>query len=173
MSNKFQRTVALAALLACGAAWADPTADKLSQIEVETLLLKAREKQLDVQASILSKQNEIATRQNAINQMSQTPTPGDPVVQGVEGLNGAMYATLLLSDGSIVDAQAGDVLAGGLRVVSVAPGSVIVQKGKRKRVRLALNAPKQAAFNPNLPSTGLMLPLPLPAAAPKAAGALR
>ncbi len=169
MLNKTKRMVVLAALLSCGAAFADPTSDKLTQIEVETLLLKAREKQLDVQASILSKQNDIATRQNAINQLSQTPTPGDPVVQGVEGLGGVNYATLLLSDGSIVDVQAGDVLAGGLRVVSVAPGSVIIQKGKKQRVRLALNAPKHAAFNPNLPSTGLMLPLP--SSAPK--GAMR
>lgn len=166
MPSKTKTMVLSAALLCCGPVCADPTSDKLTQIETETLLLKARERQLDVQVSILNKQNDIAAKQNANNVQAQSPVAGDPVVQGVEGLGGAVFATLLLSDGSMVDVQAGDVLANGMKVVSIAPSSVIVQKGK-KRTRLARQAPRQAGFNPNLPSPGLMLPLP--AAAPKGA----
>lgn len=166
MSSNTKHMVLLVALMACGPVLADPTSDKLTQIEVETLLLKARERQLDVQVSILTKQNDIAARQNANNLQAQSPVAGDPVVQGVEGLGSAVFATLLLSDGSIVDVQAGDVLANGMKVVSVAPSSVIVQKGKR-RTRLARQAPRQAGFNPHLPSPGLSLPLP--AAAPMGA----
>lgn len=171
MLNKFRCIMMLAAMFCGAAAVADPTADKLSQIEVETLLLKARERQLDVQASILTKQNDIANRQSAINLLSHTPLPGDPVVQGVEGLGRELFATLQMSDGSVVDAQAGDVLSNGMRVVSVAPGAVIVQNASKKRVRLALHGQRQAAFNPNLPSPGVVLPLP-PMAPKGAAGAL-
>ena len=65
MSNKFIRCAVLVSLLGCAYAYADPTAEKLSQIEGETLLLKARERQLDVQGSILMKQNQIATMRAA------------------------------------------------------------------------------------------------------------
>jgi type IV pilus biogenesis protein PilP len=164
MLSKTKQLAVLAAILVCGAVRADPTSDKLTQIEVETLLLKARERQLDVQASILTKQNDIAARQTASQQSTQSPVAGDPVVQGMEGVGGAVFATLQLSDGSIADVQVGDVLVNGMRVVSIAPGGVIVQQGK-KRVRLARHSVRQAAFNPHLPSPGLMLPLPV--AAPK------
>lgn len=164
MLNNTKHCVFLAALLSCSAVFADPTSDKLTQIEAETLLLKAREKQLDVQANILAKQNDIAAKQNAGNQLAQTPVAGDPLVQGIEGIGNDMFATLLLGDGSVIDVHAGDVLVNGMRVVSIAPSSVIVQKGK-KRIRLARYAPRQATFNPNLPAPGVMLPLP--AAMPK------
>lgn len=163
MPNNSKRIVFLAALLSCSAVLADPTSDKLTEIEAETLLLKAREKQLDVQASILSKQNEIAAKQNAGNQLVHNAMADDPIVQGVEGLGKDVFATLQFSDGTIIDVRAGDVLSNGMRVVSIAPSNVIVQKGK-KRIRLSRYAPRQA-FNPNLPASGSLLPLP--AAAPK------
>jgi type IV pilus biogenesis protein PilP len=166
MSNSTKHIVFLAALLSSGAVLADITSDKLTQIEAETLLLKAREKQLDVQASIVTKQNEIAAKQNTRNLLTQSATAGDPVVHGVEGLGRAVFATLQLSDGSIIDVQAGDVLSNGMQIVSIAPSSVIVQQGK-KRIRLAPYTPRQAAFIPNLPIPGLIPPLP--AAAPKGA----
>ncbi|HEX7634896.1 MAG TPA: type IV pilus biogenesis protein PilP [Noviherbaspirillum sp.] len=163
MPNNPERIIFLAALLSCSAVLADPTSDKLTEIEAETLLLKAREKQLDVQASILAKQNEIA-RQNAGGQIVHSAVADDPIVQGVEGLGKDVFATLQFNDGTIIDVKAGDVLSNGMRVVSVAPSNVIVQKGK-KRIRLSHYVPRQASFNTNLPSPGTLLPLP--AAAPK------
>lgn len=159
MRNSVKTTALLATLLCCGAAFADPTADKLTQIEAETLLLKAREKQLDVQASILAKQNEIAAKQNAASQLAQRPATGDPTVQGIEGVGSEVFATLQMSDGNVIDVRTGDVLPNGMRVVAIAPSSVIVQKGKT-RVRLARYAPRQTAFNPNVPAPGIVLPMP-------------
>lgn len=164
MSNSTKQIVFLAALLSCGTVLADSTSDKLTQIEAETLLLKAREKQLEVQASILAKQNEIAAKQNAGNLIAQPPMADDPLVHGVEGLGRNVFATLQLSDGNIIDVRVGDTLSNGMRVVSIAPSNVIVKKGK-KRIRLARYVQRQAVFNPNLPATGSMLPLP--AAAPR------
>ncbi|MTV41724.1 type IV pilus biogenesis protein PilP [Duganella radicis] len=168
MRNNTIHAIFLATLLAGGAACADPTADQLTRIEGETLLLKARERQLDVQASILSKQNDIAARQSAVDQLARNAAAGDPVVLGMEGLGRTMVATVQLGDGAVLDVQAGDLLPNGMRVVSVAPRSVIVQKGKA-RVRLAQQAPRPAAAaTPVPPPPGMVPPLPL---APK--GALR
>jgi type IV pilus biogenesis protein PilP len=168
MSNSKKQMVLLAAMLCCSTAFADATSDQLTKIEAETLLLKARERQLDVQASILAKQNEIAAKQTVGTVLPQPPAAveTDPVVRGIEGIGDAVFATLQLSDGSLVDVQAGDVLSNGMHIVSIAPSSVIVQKGK-KRTRLATYAPRPAAFNPSLPAPGLNLPLPV--ASPKGA----
>lgn len=162
MQTNAKISVLLVAFLACvsGAVAADPTADKLTRIEAETLLLKARERQLEVQANILTRQNEIAAKQSVGNALAQNAVAGDPVVHGVEGIGSHMFATLQLNDGNIVDVQTGDVLSNGMRVISIAPSAVIVQSGK-KRIRLARHAAvRQAAFNPNYPSPGVVLPLP-------------
>jgi type IV pilus biogenesis protein PilP len=149
MSNKSIWCAVLVSLLACAHASADPTAEKLSQIEGETLLLKARERQLDVQGSILMKQNQIATIQAATNALTHAPLAGDPQVRSVEGVGRKVVATLQLGDGGVVEVQAGDMLPKGMQVLLIAPGNVIVRKG-RQRVRLAQAA--QAASVP--PMTG-------------------
>ncbi|MFS2081977.1 type IV pilus biogenesis protein PilP [Telluria sp. Tellsp131] len=150
MSNKSLWCALLVSLLGCAHAYADPTAEKLSRIEGETLLLKARERQLDVQGSILMKQNQIATIQAATTALTHAPGAGDPQVRGVEGVGRAVFATLQLGDGTVIEVQPGDMLPKGMRVVSIAPGNVIVSKGKQ-RVRLAQAAPPQLQFGSALP----------------------
>ncbi|HEY4542823.1 MAG TPA: type IV pilus biogenesis protein PilP [Noviherbaspirillum sp.] len=160
MQNSAKTFVVLVALVACGMAAADPTSDKLTQIEAETLLLKARERQLEVQANILSRQNEIATKQNLSTALAHNAVVGDPVIVAIEGIGNKLFATLQLNDGNIVDVQAGDTLSNGMQIASVSHGAVIVQNGKR-RVRLARQQViRPAAFNPNVPSPGVVVPLP-------------
>jgi type IV pilus biogenesis protein PilP len=154
MSNKLIRCAVLVSLLGCAHAYADPTAERLGQIEGETLLLKARERQLDVQGSILMKQNQIASMQAATTALTHGPVANDPQVRSVEGVGRAVFATLQLGDGGVVEVQAGDMLPKGMQVVSIAPGNVIVRKGKQ-RIRLA-QAPQASA--PSVP--------PLPPAVP-------
>ena len=150
MSNKSLWCAVLVPLLGCAHAYADPTAEKLSRIEGETLLLKARERQLDVQGSILMKQNQIATIQAATSALAHAPGAGDPQVRSVEGVGRAVFATLQLGDGGVIEVQPGDMLPKGMQVVSIAPGNVIVRKG-RQRVRLAQAAP-QPQYGAALPA---------------------
>lgn len=154
--------VVLACLLAACAvpALAQTTAASLTRIEAETLLLKAREKQLEVQASIIAKQNEIAAKQAMGVAISQPPVVGQPVVRAIEGLGKALYATLEMSDGSMLDVQAGTVLPNGMRILAVEPNAVVAQGPGRKRVRLAGFTQNSMEFNPNYPSPGLALPMP-------------
>lgn len=154
----------------CGAALADSTAESLTKIEAETLVLKARERQLDVQSQIISKQNEIASKQAAaghLERMTSMATTSDPVVRSIEGVGKALYATLMLNNGATVDATIGDTLPNGMRVVSIQSNAVIVETQKRKRVRLSTSSvsavPYQAPFPNGMPA----VPPPPPVLPPR------
>jgi type IV pilus biogenesis protein PilP len=139
--------------------------DRLTQIETETLLLKAREKQIDVQASILTKQNEIVLKQAMNDQLTHKSNGAEPMVRSIEGIGKSMYATLQLSNGNLVEAKVGDVLPNGMKVVSIRPNEVTVQSRSKQQKRLggAVPTPAQGEFNPNYPGPGLTLP-PIPVA---------
>jgi type IV pilus biogenesis protein PilP len=137
MRNDAKWILALFAATLAGLAAAESTSDALTRIEAETVLLKAREKQLEVQSNILGRQNEIALRQGAGNALPHMPTGGEPVVLGIEGLGAAIHATLELNDGSLLDVEAGDVLPNGMRVVSIRASAVVVRTRAGKNIRLA------------------------------------
>ncbi|MBJ7311954.1 type IV pilus biogenesis protein PilP [Rugamonas sp. CCM 8940] len=152
----------LALTLPLSAAAVETAADRLTRIEAETLVLKAREKQLDVQVNIMSKQNDIVAKQQLNELMVQNAVMGDPVIRSIEGIGKTLYATLQLNNGTMVDAQVGEVLSNGMKVVSIRANEVIVQTGKKRRIRLAATVNTPATFNPNFPSAGVPLPPPLP-----------
>lgn len=152
--------IGLLALVLGSRVLADPTSDSLTQIEEETLVLKAREKQLEVQANIIGKQNEIAVRQSMGNLLIHSPAIGDPVVRAIEGVGKSTYATLQLSDGASVEAKSGDLLPNGMRVLTIGASEVIVQTRQKKRVRLSAQTPASFGFNPYYPSPGVVPPLP-------------
>jgi type IV pilus biogenesis protein PilP len=136
MQNKLGHIVLLSTLLAGPAAFAESTSDQLTRMESETLVLKAREKQLEVQANILTKQNDIRVKQGVNDHLARGPMSGDPLVYSVEGIGKAMVATLQMGN-SVIDAKSGDVLPNGMRVVSIRANEVIVETRKRQRRRLA------------------------------------
>lgn len=162
MQNKFIPVVFLSALAVAGNAYAETASESLTRIETETLLLKAREKQLDVQAKIIAKQSEIASRQAETDRIAQIAVVGHPVIRSVEGIGNAMYATLQLNNGNIVEVQPGDMLSNGMRVVSIRPNEVIAEDTKKQRIRLAGASQVPGAFNPSFPSPSVGLPPPLP-----------
>ena len=138
---------------------AESTSDSLTRLEAETMVLKARERLLEVQSSILGRQNEIAARQSMMATLNQAEVIGDPVVRAIEGVGGRLYATLQMSDGSIVDVQQGDTLPGGMKILSIAPREVIAESG-RKKIRLAAHASGQGSVNSFVaaPGTGAARP---------------
>jgi len=160
MRNKLALPL-LAVLATTGAAaQAQSTADSLTRMEAETLLLKAREKQLEVQASIVAKQADIASRQSLATAAPPPPVAGDPVIRAIEGVGGKLYATLQLSDGSVIDVQPGDVLPGGLTIVSITSREVVARAKDKPKIRLGSYAQLNTGFNPAFPGAGLALPLP-------------
>jgi type IV pilus biogenesis protein PilP len=152
------KLLALAAalwLVLPGAAQAqNSTAADLTLLEAETTLLKARARKLDVQA-------QIATRQAEIGRLA-APAAGagaNITVRAIEGIGTPLYATLQLDNGEMVDVKGGDVLANGLKVVSVTRDAVTVQRkrGKPYRLASAMAAARQAP-----PALALPLPAGLP-----------
>jgi type IV pilus biogenesis protein PilP len=132
--------------------------DTLGRIEAETMVLKARERQLGVQVAIIAKQNEIAARQEDTERAAKAQVGSNPVVHSIEGIGANQYATLELDNGSMADVRVGDTLSNGMRVVAVQGGGVTVQTAAKQRIRLkaAVNTP--APFDPSLPSSGVSLP---------------
>ncbi len=167
MQNKPRYLALLFSLGCAGAAHAESVSDKLTRIEAETLVLKAREKQLEVQSGILAKQADIAARQAATDRLAQAPVAGNPVVHSIEGIGRTMYATLQLDSGNSVDVQVGDILPNGMKVVSIRPNQVIAETAKKRRVRLAA-APQvpttqnQAIYHGPAFTSPPMLPIGIP-----------
>lgn len=160
MRNKFALLLAATTALYATGAGAESTSDILSRIEAETLVLKAREKQLEIQSNIVSKQNEIAVKQSMTTAITQPVVVGDPVIRAIEGMGGKMYATLQLSDGSVVDVQQGDVLSSGMKIVAISAREVVALSKDSRRVRLGSYAQQNNGFNPGFPGAGLSLPVP-------------
>lgn len=153
-----QASSAAATTPATQAVGAGGLADMLSKIEAETLVLKARERQLGVQVAILARQQEISARQDGTARATQAPPVAQPVVHAIEGIGANQYATLELDNGSRADVRAGDMLSNGMRVVAVQGGAVTVQTAGKKRIQL-----RAAAQAPSI--AGLPLPRALPGVA--------
>lgn len=148
-------------LLISGAVLADSTSDSLTRIEAETLVLKAREKQLVVQAQIVTKQAEIAAKRAENYRLARIATAGDPVIRAIEGMGGILYATLQMDNGSIVEAKVGDVLPNGMKVTAINPNEVIAETRKKKRIRLSTGVTAAPSYSPSGSITSMALP-PLP-----------
>jgi hypothetical protein len=166
---------------------AGSTAEDLAQIEAEHVLAKARLRLVETQAQIAARQADIERQAPLVNS-------GMPTVAGIEGIAGKLWATLYLEHGFVAEVKEGDALANGMRVVSIAPGGVIVQTAGKRRVRLKpaaqaqenamAPAPRGAVPAPSLSYGGSAVPsmppmqsaLPPPpgtARQPAAAGAVR
>jgi type IV pilus biogenesis protein PilP len=165
MQNNLCSLLLLSFALASNAACAESTSDSLTRIEEETLILKAKEKQLDIQAKIASKRSEIAAKQAEADRLVRTASADDPVIRSVEGIGATVYATLQFSNGTTVDAKEGDVLQNGMRVISIHPNEVIVQTQKKKRIRLAAGSFASTPYSPAYPN-GVMAMPPLPPMSP-------
>ncbi|MFC5474051.1 type IV pilus biogenesis protein PilP [Paraherbaspirillum soli] len=174
MRNSTLKLIFLSCLAAAGSARAESTADNLSRIEAETLILKAQERQIQVKAQIAAKEAEIAAKQNENNKVSRSAGPGDPVIRAIEGIGNTLYATLSLDNGSTVDVRSGAMLPNGMKVISIRQNEVIVQAGSKdkRQIRLALFAPLAAgstAAYPNYSGATVSLP-PLPPVLPSKGG---
>lgn len=167
MQSYLKQVVFICSVSLCSAVAAQSASDSLTRIEAETLVLKAREKQLDVQAKIIARQSEIATKQAETDRLTQSAVVGNPIIQSIEGLGSTMFATLQMDNGTLVDVQPGDVLSNGMKIVSIRPNEVIIETARHKRTRLATASHAPAAFDASYPSAGLHLPPLPPPAMPK------
>lgn len=102
------------------------------------------------------------------NRRAATEDP-TPVVKGVFGANGALYATFLYANGSTVDAKEGAAIPGGYTVARLDAEHVALRRGGRTiDVGFSSSAPLvRTEAQPNsYPGGGMSMPMmpPMPAA---------
>lgn len=167
MRNKLGSFMIFSSMFLCTAVSAESMADKLTRIEAETMLLKARERQLDVQAKIVARQLEISAKKAENERVIYPSTMGNPVVYSIEGLGETMYATLQLQGGALIEVQAGDTLDNGMKVLSIRPNEVIILTRKKQPMRLGLPSVLPATYDPGSAGSWPRLPPPPPMADPR------
>lgn len=138
---------------------AESTAEALTKIEAETLVLKAQERQLTVKAQILQLQAEITAREASADQNARPGAPGDPTVQSIEGVGNILHATLLFENGSTIDVKGGDMLPNGMRVVSIQNNEVMVANDRKRRIRLAQTSAGTVSAASGAVQTTVALPM--------------
>lgn len=102
------------------------TVGDLADVQADTLLFKAQAARAEALVK-LGDANRQGSRENAADSGSDTL----PVVRGVYGTAGKLYATFLYANGSSVDAGNGDVVPGGYVVRSLS--ATRVQLARRGR----------------------------------------
>lgn len=162
MQSRFRHIAFICSLAITPAATAESVSDRVTQIEAETLVLKARERQLEVQANIIARQQDIMRRQLEADQADRMAgsTPNDaPIVRSIESIGRSTYATLQLASGHLIDAKVGDELPNGMKVMAINSNEVTIERdGKRSRLTGASTA--LPVFNPNYPNVDLgLIPL--------------
>lgn len=162
MRNELVLVIAFSGMLICAPGLADSTSDTLGRIEAETMVLKARERQLEAQAKVLARQQEIAAKQVEHERLAQPSVSGNPLVHSIEGLGDALFATLQLSSGALIEVRAGDVLDNGMKIVSIRPNEVLVRTRNKQVIRLGVLAPGQSMPDTAYSGSGARLPSPPP-----------
>jgi type IV pilus biogenesis protein PilP len=105
-------------------------AAELMRLQEDTVVLKAQLKKLDAQA-------QVAERERALERLNGAVPSYDEVrVLATQSLGTATSATISLSDGTEVEARAGETLPNDMRVVAIRAGSVTVERQGGKRMVL-------------------------------------
>jgi type IV pilus biogenesis protein PilP len=114
----------------------ETSAEKLTRIEAETAVLKARERAVEVEAQIAAKHVEIATKRAESERIGAAAMIQQPILRGIDGVGGRLYATLELPRRGTIDVTDGDTLSDGTRVISVHPREVILRMPNAQRLTL-------------------------------------
>jgi len=126
-------------------------AEELTQLQEDTVLLKAQLKRLDAQA-------QVAERTAALNRLGGAPNGLDEIrVVAIEGLGRKLLATLQLPDGGQFDVHPGDTLPNGMHIAAIENRSVTIERKGEKPTQLLLTA-----FQGDIPHTASVSNQPYP-----------
>lgn len=122
------------------------TAQALTRLEEETLVLKARLKALETEA-------QIAQRSAELTRLTDVGARHGFMVRAVEGISGALYATLWSREDGELEVKQGDVLPNGMRIASIQPNAVLVRPthgGKTVALPMAMGSLSGMAADQNV-----------------------
>jgi type IV pilus biogenesis protein PilP len=112
-------------------------ANELMHLQEDTVVLKAQLKKLDAQ-------QQVAEREAALNRMGRTITYDEISVLATQSLGDTISATVDVNGAGEYDVHQGDTLANGMRVMSIRPGSVIVEGKDGHRTTLTVMSARKA-----------------------------
>ncbi len=142
---------------------------KTAQLAGAQLDTKLQKEHADAGASSSTSPSGLTSASSSVTSRRATQDDPTPVVKGVFGANGALYATFLYADGSTVDAKQGGSIPGGYTVASLDAEHVALRRGgKTIDVGFSSSAPMvRTEAQPNPYAGGVMsMPMmpPMPAA---------
>lgn len=108
--------------------------EQLQRINESIAVLNAKRQELELRAQVVAKQSEIDRLINGDANTNSRLQP--PSVQSIEGADGKMVATLMMSSGQTQTVKKGDKIPGGWTVAQVGVDAVHISRG-REKLRLA------------------------------------
>lgn len=143
-------------------------AQKIQSINEHMTVLNAQLAELDLQAKIAAKREEIRKRQGGPESVTKVFNPlesaaGSPSVVSVAGLRGSVEAVLVFPGGVVKRVKAGDVI-GDRRVESVALNEVVLTDLKGRNIQRLGFGSSAVTRDPSAVqvSPGAMSPYPAP-----------
>ena len=131
------------------------TAAEIAAINERMAVMSARLQELELQAKIASKTEEIRRFKGTPDVYDDGYTPS---VLDINGVDGKLWATLYMQGGNVQTVRVGDRV-GAWIVKAITIDSVTVQRG-RDAVRLAFGTYAAPPAAPGLPGGGMQPPLP-------------
>lgn len=157
------KSLLMLALLCASPLVSAQTVGALSDLQSETIMLKAKAEQEKARASLQEAKGGPA---------GSAATDADPVFLGIFGGERTLYARFALDGGAVVEVREGDPIIGGFRVAKLTANDIVLTKhGRRWQIRMpgGQDAAPEAA-PAALPPAPAPLALP-PVAAPQTAPA--
>lgn len=125
------------------------TAERLTRLQSETVLLQAQLKKLETEQQVAERTAQLARARGG------GAPAGQFAVTAIEGVGKRAFATLRMNGGAEFEVQRGDALPDGGRVAAIEPRAVVVSN-RGRTYRLSTASPSYAGYPP----------LPADAAAP-------
>jgi len=134
---------------------------KTAQLAGAQLDAKLDKERTDSGTSSPVSSGEVSTAPQTGSRRTAADDPS-PVVKGVFGANGALYATFLYADGSTVDAKQGGAIPGGYTVARLDAEHVALRRaGKTIDVGFSSSAPVVRSETPTNPYAGGVVSMPM------------
>lgn len=108
--------------------------EQLQRINESIAVLNAKRQELELRAQVVAKQSEIDRMIHGDASTNARLQP--PSVRSIEGADGKMVATLVMSSGQMQTVKKGDKIPGGWTVAQVGVDAVHISRG-REKLRLA------------------------------------
>jgi type IV pilus biogenesis protein PilP len=135
-NRKKMIVLSLASCFISQAVFAAGTAEELERISNSTALLTAQKKELDLKLQVAAAQAEVDRLGGNAKSGANEDQSVIPVVRGIEGIDGKLFATLSYGNGMQQTAKQGETIYGGWTISQISVNTVTLVGTGGKKIRL-------------------------------------